>query len=66
MYTETIRNEAGESLKIAKLLTKVVDNEYVVAVEGLLVEGESVRPLTKDELEGLDLEDLAWSHRKRD
>ena len=66
MYTETIRNEAGESLKIAKLLTKVVDNEDVVAVEGLLVEGESVRPLTKDELEGLDLEDLAWSHRKRD
>jgi hypothetical protein len=66
MFTETIRNEAGESLKIAKLLTKVVDNEYVVAVEGLLVEGESVRPLTKDELESLDMEDLAWSHRKRD
>ena len=66
MYTETIRNEAGESLKIAKLLTKVVDNEYVVAVEGLLVEGESIRPLTEAELESLDMEDLAWSHRNRD
>lgn len=66
MYTETIKNEAGESLKIAQLLTKVVDNEYVVAVEGLLVEGESIRPLTEAELESLDLEDLAWSHRNRD
>jgi hypothetical protein len=65
MFTEIIRNEAGENLKIAKLLTKVIDNEYVVAVEGLLVEGESIRPLTKDELESLDLEDLAWSHRER-
>lgn len=66
MHTETIKNEAGESLKIAKLLTKVVDNEYVVAVEGLLVEGESIRPLTEAELESLDMEDLEWSHRNRD
>ena len=65
MRTETIRNEAGESLKIAKLLTKVIDNEYVIAVKGLLVEGESIRPLTEAELEDLNMEDLAWSHRNR-
>lgn len=62
MFTELIKNEAGETLKLAKLVTEVIDSEYVVAVEALLVEGENVRPLTKEELEDLNCEDLTYSH----